>query len=273
MRHLVLIAATAGLAAGAVVGQDSVPASSGSSSTGEASTGYRESIESYEAQSLRGFELMINRSLLDGDRRLLEHVLELLEHDLVVIEHMLGGPQLEALRTVTIWIERQGATVPGGMSGRGMCYHVSPEWLTEHGLLPEKAGGIEIIRAADFGPWRKNQPFMTFHELAHAYHHMLGHDRADVVAAYEAARTAGLYDAVSYNMAPRDERRRAYAMNNPLEYFAELSEAYFGLNDYFPFTRPQLKAHDPEGYALVARLWSLSADELREAIDRDEQDP
>ena len=50
-----------------------------------------------------------------------------------------------------------------------------------------------------------------------------------------------------------------YASLNPLEYFAEISEAYFGYNDYFPFNRSQLKAHDPFGHDLVETLWSDSA--------------
>ena len=50
---------------------------------------------------------------------------------------------------------------------------------------------------------------------------------------------------------------RAYAMNNVAEYFAELSEAYFGLNDYHPFTRGQLEAHDPEGLRAVAEAWAV----------------
>ena len=48
---------------------------------------------------------------------------------------------------------------------------------------------------------------------------------------------------------------RAYALNNPQEYFAESTEAYFSRNDFFPFTRDDLIRHDPETARLLAKLW------------------
>ncbi len=50
-------------------------------------------------------------------------------------------------------------------------------------------------------------------------------------------------------------KSRAYGMNNPMEYFAELSEAYFGTNDMYPFVRAEVKVHDPKTYALLGKLW------------------
>ena len=226
-----------------------------------AAPAYSEAIENYEARELRGFRLMVNRDLV-AEPALLEEVLVRLDYDLAEMEAFLPKAQLTAMREVTVWIERQGATVEGGMSGRGMCFHPSREWLTGHGLLAEKENGVEIVRAEDFAVWRRNQPYMTFHEFAHAYHWRLGFDDAAVKAAYDAAMEEGLYDAVDYNMAADGAPVRAYAASNEKEYFAELSEAYFGLNDFFPFTRRQLKQHDPRGFALMERVWGLSGQEI-----------
>ncbi|WCL48987.1 hypothetical protein [Leptospira sp. GIMC2001] len=44
-------------------------------------------------------------------------------------------------------------------------------------------------------------------------------------------------------------------MNNLSEYFAELSEAYLGKNDYFPFARSDLKKFDIEGFKLMEEAW------------------
>jgi hypothetical protein len=41
------------------------------------------------------------------------------------------------------------------------------------------------------------------------------------------------------------------------EYFAELSEAYFWVNDFYPFVRAELREHDPAGYAAVEAAWGL----------------
>ena len=52
-------------------------------------------------------------------------------------------------------------------------------------------------------------------------------------------------------------------MANPMEYFAEASEAFFTRNDFFPFTREELKKHDPEMFAVVAKLWGADAAEKK----------
>ena len=45
-------------------------------------------------------------------------------------------------------------------------------------------------------------------------------------------------------------------MNNEMEYFAEMSEAWFGTNDYYPFDREDLKAHDTQAYNLMQEVWN-----------------
>ena len=52
---------------------------------------------------------------------------------------------------------------------------------------------------------------------------------------------------------------RSYAMTNPMEYFAESTEAYFSRNDFFPFTRDDLEKHDPEMARLIANLWGVTS--------------
>jgi len=51
---------------------------------------------------------------------------------------------------------------------------------------------------------------------------------------------------------------RAYAATNEREYFAETTEAFFGRNDFYPFTRADLEKHDPEMFHLLARVWGVS---------------
>ena len=44
-------------------------------------------------------------------------------------------------------------------------------------------------------------------------------------------------------------------MTNPMEYFAECSEAFFSTNDFFPFNKEELQKHDPEMFELLHKLW------------------
>ena len=38
-------------------------------------------------------------------------------------------------------------------------------------------------------------------------------------------------------------------------YFAELSDAFYGTNDMYPFVRIEVKAHDPGGCKPLRKLW------------------
>ena len=95
---------------------------------------------------------------------------------------------------------------------------------------------------------------MVLHELAHGYHHRFlgGYDHPEIAAAYRRAMDAERYDSVLHW---DGKTVRAYAANNPQEYFAELTEAWFGANDFYPFVRAEVVAHDPEGAKLLERLW------------------
>ena len=96
---------------------------------------------------------------------------------------------------------------------------------------------------------------MVLHELAHAWHHqVLGYDHPGIEAAYDAAMAEGLYDSVLYAGGWYLE---AYAASSAVEYFAELTEAWFWQNDYYPFERADLLSFDPVGAAAVQEAWTL----------------
>ena len=54
-------------------------------------------------------------------------------------------------------------------------------------------------------------------------------------------------------MSGSDVRKRIE--RNDQEYFAELTEAYFGTNDFYPFVRAELKQHDPKMYQVLEKVW------------------
>jgi hypothetical protein len=96
---------------------------------------------------------------------------------------------------------------------------------------------------------------MVLHELAHGYHHQClddGYNNAEVKAAFRGAMEARRYESV-LRINGRDDR--AYAATNPMEYFAEASEAFFGTNDFYPYVRSELRRHDPRMFDLLKRLW------------------
>ena len=96
-------------------------------------------------------------------------------------------------------------------------------------------------------------PMLLLHELAHAYHdQVLSFDHPEIKAAYEQVVKSGIYDAVRRN---NGRTEQAYALSSRMEYFAESSEAFFGINDFYPFQRSELEKHDPKMAKLLAKLW------------------
>lgn len=226
-------------------------------------------IERYDVEEHLGFTVRINRDLTEQRPEVRERVMRQLAADLDVIANRVPAPAVALLRDeVEIWVELQGRDTSGRSPRlRGMCCHWSADWLAANGVLVEKTGSVEILNPDDYLNWI-DQPFMVLHELAHAYHWRLAHFDDEIEAAWQSAKDAGLYDEVHRNSVPYDRRVPAYAMTNSREYFAELTEAYFGLNDFFPYSRRQLEQHDPNGAALIARIWSLGETEL-EAVCSD----
>jgi hypothetical protein len=122
-------------------------------------------------------------------------------------------------------------------------------------MNPDKAGGVEIANVRNFLTWTHDQPWMVLHELAHAYHHqVLTFEHAEVRTCHGEAMRNKLYDSVLHI---NGRKQRHYACTNPMEYFAEMTEAYFGTNDFYPFVRAELKQVDPRMYALLEKLWGV----------------
>jgi hypothetical protein len=49
--------------------------------------------------------------------------------------------------------------------------------------------------------------------------------------------------------------REHYALTNQKEFFAEMTESYFGSNDFYPFVAGELKQAEPEIFELLAEIW------------------
>ena len=94
---------------------------------------------------------------------------------------------------------------------------------------------------------------MVLHELAHAYHdQILGFDDEEVIAAYKNAEDKGLYERV---LLYSGGKTKHYARTNHKEFFAEMTESFFGVNDFYPFVRGELKKSQPKIHALLEEIW------------------
>jgi len=211
----------------------------------------------YQTNLIAGWTVLVNERLLAGEKPATDKALELLRVQLQEIVRVVPAKAVAELRKVTLWFSPEYPGVKPKAE-----YHPSAGWLRENGRDPAMAKGVEFTDVRDFESETRRMPNFTLHELAHAYHDLVlphGFDNAEIRAAYEHAKAAKIYDRVErwFGNGRSNTFERAYAMTNPMEYFAESTEAFFSRNDFFPFNRDELKQHDPEMEQLLARLWTV----------------
>lgn len=200
----------------------------------------------YAAMTQCGFQVRMNRELYESTG-LAQQVYRALGDDLQRVIETVPAVTLQMLSGVVFWLEFDVPAFQGGV------YHPSAFWLAENGYPKKWAEGIQLGNAQNYLAWRQQQPAIVLHELAHALDHQY-HDfsRVELLAAYDHAVSNGLYDSVSHI---DGTQQSAYALTNSTEYFAELTEAYFWQNDFFPFHREALRLHDPAGFNVVQQMW------------------
>ena len=201
-------------------------------------------------RQIEGWTIDVDPRLLNEENRELgEKAMKALANHLQRITYIVPEKQLAQLRTMRIWLELDNPVL-GNMQ-----YHPGKGWLVNNGHDPRLVKHVHIPRAkhlTDRHMWAKH-PYVVLHELAHAYHdQILDFNNAEVLATFNAAKEAGIYEEV---LLYTGQKVRHYGLSNQMEYFAESTEAYFGVNDFYPFVRAELKEHDPRMYEQLEKIW------------------
>lgn len=203
---------------------------------------------------VRGWTIHLHDELIADSPGPTNRMLELLHGQLQRVAEAVPESALVEIRQIPIWIN------PPYEGKRGTAeYHPGARWLTDNGRDPAMEKAVEITNVNNFPFENRRMPYLLLHELAHGYHDRIlqgGYGNVEVRSAFERARDAGDYDEVARFDGNKMVKGKAYGMTNPMEYFAESSEAYFGKNDFFPFDREELNRHDPTIHDLVEKLWN-----------------
>lgn len=211
----------------------------------------------YDVRVVDGWTLRINQRHAE-EPQLLEDVLAEATRQFKGIESAVPAAAVEKLKKIEIWVEVNNPMFPC------MCYHANERWLRAHGVNPEKTGHVELANGRNFLSWTKQQPWMILHELAHGYHDRFieaGYENTAISKGLRRSKDAGLYGEVDHI---GGKKREHYAATNPMEYFAESSESYFGKNDFYPFDGKDLEAYDVETLRLIESLWGVHEDASEE---------
>lgn len=201
----------------------------------------------YLQRDIGGFTVLLSPAVVQ-QAPLFKEVMDAIEDQISAMAGQLPVARLEQLKQTFIWVELNNEV------DKATVFHRSPDWIVASAGNQDKVGHIEIVNAKNFIDCsRDKQPSQLLHEFIHAFHQkVLGADNKAVIDTYRQMQLRRMYDRVEHlsgSVGP------GYATLGPLEYFAEISEAYFGRNDYYPFDRAQLKTHDPIGHDLVEKLW------------------
>lgn len=204
----------------------------------------------HTTRDIEGWNVRVDDRLLRGDGAALgERALKLLTARLVAITIVVPEKSLAKLRAITIELDLDCGDL------KPMQYHPDAGWLKEHGYSEMLAKCVHIPEVEAFlSPWENHRmPWVVLHELAHGFHDQtIGFDDPRVIAVWKKFCDSGKYQSV---LTSPGHMREHYALTNQKEFFAEMTEAYFGSNDFYPFVAGELKQAEPETFALMAEIW------------------
>lgn len=199
-------------------------------------------------KEVEGWKVAVDPKLL-AEEDLSKSVFTALANHLQRIKYIVPSERVEQLQQLRIWIELENPSL------KSMQYHPSRGWLLANQHDPRLVQHVHIPHARDLlkrSTWAKH-PYVVLHELAHAYHdQVLSFDAPLIVNTFNEAKDEGIYENV---LLFTGKKVRHYGLSNHKEYFAESTEAYFGVNDFFPFVRAELKEHDPRMYEVMKTVW------------------
>ena len=206
--------------------------------------------QSHTIRDVEGWRVRVDDRLLTGENTALgARALKVVEAKLVLITLVMPEKPLAELRKINIQLDLDY----GGL--KNMQYHPGADWLRANGYNVDVVKCVHIPEAKDLlNPYESHrQPWVMLHELSHGYHdQVLGFDEPRITEVWKKFRDSGKYRSVLTS--PGHEREH-YGMTNQKEFFAEMTEAYFGSNDFYPFVAGELKQAEPGVFSLMEEIW------------------
>lgn len=204
----------------------------------------------HTTRQIEGWNVRVDDRLLKGEGAAKgERALKLLAARLVAITVVVPEKSLAKLRAITIELDLDY----GGLNS--MQYHPDADWLKSNGYSEKLAKCVHIPEVEDFLSPSENHrmPWVVLHELAHGFHdQFVGFENPKVLAVWKKFCDSGKYKSV---LTSQGVMREHYGLTDQKEFFAEMTEAYFGSNDFYPFVTGELKQAEPETFALLSEIW------------------
>ncbi len=204
----------------------------------------------YEKRQIEGWTVYLAPSLVQ-QKAYGDEAAKLLRYKLHLVKRYMPEKSLEQLQKTPFWLEHNNQAVSY------MTYHASAEKLKAANQNPDKLHGIEIGNTERFRLWQGIQQFAVLNQLAHAYcDQVLSKQAGKIKEAWQKACEGKKYDSV---LRFDGKKVRHPALAGPLDYFAEMTEAYYGVNDHYPFLQFETRQYDPNTCRLLEELWGGKA--------------
>ncbi|HLO45768.1 MAG TPA: hypothetical protein VK175_15625 [Leadbetterella sp.] len=192
-------------------------------------------ISNYVGLSYKGFRIYCDKSLMEDPY--FQKAYLFLKSDIDEMESSLKKDVFEKMSRTPTVIESNPEKPDGA------AFHPSYTFAKNKGSL-FKESTVEYYSAkyiVNMKEWANATPSIFLHEMAHSYHFLYmdkAFDNYYINEVYKSAIRKGLYSGT-------------YSATNRMEYFATLAEKYFGRSNFFPKTKEELKAYDPDGYEMI----------------------
>ena len=217
---------------------------------------FREPAREYVERAAGGWKVWVERELVEGYPDLADKALRRLDAKLGELLRLLPASSRAQLQQLPIFLMLGEESKAGGRNnGAEYFQHNAPTFFEQ---LDSRWGSSLVIYSSRNYVWLTDDwaLLVLIHEFGHAWHlEQWPEKQPEILAAWEQAVAQKLYEGVKDVQGTRLER--AYAATNQLEYFAELSCAYFFRGEYEPFDREALRLHDPEGFAMMEKMWGV----------------
>ena len=199
--------------------------------------------DAYTDTTIHGWKIHIN-SALDEHPSLRARAALALSDELTAIETRLPVPAVTELKEMSFWLEWVSK------NGKVLQYHYSADDLRKHDDDPRKESSIEILAADYVNMPHDSLPLVKMLALGYQ-HRALGLHNTDVDRAFQHAKAAKMYDV-------QIDSRQHFPFRDDKEYFAILSNAYFGGPlSYAPFDKKRFKLLDSQGYDMIEKMWKV----------------
>jgi len=196
----------------------------------------------YVTREIEGFTVEVAAELIDKKARG-DALCQLLWHKLHLVTRYVPEASLEKLREIPIRLEAE----PDVPFFPYVAYETASDSENEKGI-------VRIIDPTSFERWQAIQPCELLKQFARAYYacHLTDADRERIGKSLHTAAESEKYDKV---LRFDGQKVRHPALADPASYFAELTVAYYGVSDHFPFLQFETRRHDEAACRLLSDLW------------------